>query len=113
MSNLIYRIYFVFNNTASPEIYTYGHALSLHDALPISYVDPHRTHTEAAMSADPACPAPAAPSPRWPSIPLDTNDPLRDTAIRLAGEIGRAHVCTPVTNSHLVCRLLLEKKKEL
>src|SRR3546814_5962996 len=24
-------------------------------------------------------------------------------------EIGRAHVCTPVTNAHLVCRLLLEK----
>src|SRR3546814_4433648 len=27
-------------------------------------------------------------------------------------EIGRAHVCTPVTNAHLVCRLLLEKTKE-
>src|SRR3546814_8885538 len=27
------------------------------------------------------------------------------------GEIGRPHVCTPVTNAHLVCRLLLEKKK--
>src|SRR3546814_1056650 len=27
-------------------------------------------------------------------------------------EIGRAHVCTPVTNAHLVCRLLLEKKKK-
>src|SRR3546814_1170007 len=27
-----------------------------------------------------------------------------------AQEIGRAHVCTPVTNAHLVCRLLLEKK---
>src|SRR3546814_4916101 len=26
-------------------------------------------------------------------------------------EIGRTHVCTPVTNPHLVCRLLLEKKK--
>src|SRR3546814_6499038 len=26
-------------------------------------------------------------------------------------EIGRAHVCTPVTNAHIVCRLLLEKKK--
>src|SRR3546814_9082460 len=26
-------------------------------------------------------------------------------------EIGRAHVCTPVTNAHLVCRLLLAKKK--
>src|SRR3546814_2021300 len=23
-------------------------------------------------------------------------------------KIGRAHVCTPVTNEHLVCRLLLE-----
>src|SRR3546814_9214901 len=25
-------------------------------------------------------------------------------------QIGRAHVRTPVTNAHLVCRLLLEKK---
>src|SRR3546814_4253332 len=39
--------------------------------------------------------------------------------MRLAGrdhrghpaKIGRAHVCTPVTNTHLVCRLLLEKNK--
>src|SRR3546814_1852002 len=28
-------------------------------------------------------------------------------------KIGRAHVCTPVTNAQLVCRLLLEKKKKL
>src|SRR3546814_1088650 len=28
-------------------------------------------------------------------------------------EIGSAHVCTPVTNAHLVCRLMLEKKKSL
>src|SRR3546814_6637604 len=27
-------------------------------------------------------------------------------------EIGRAHVWTPVTNAHLVCSLLLEKKKK-
>src|SRR3546814_8177026 len=26
-------------------------------------------------------------------------------------KIGRAHVCTPVTNAPLVCPLLLEKKK--
>src|SRR3546814_8608462 len=26
-------------------------------------------------------------------------------------EIGRAHVCTPVTNAHLVCRLLLAQEK--
>src|SRR3546814_1081136 len=30
---------------------------------------------------------------------------------RDALQIGRAHVCTPVTNQHLVCRLLLENKK--
>src|SRR3546814_5867516 len=30
---------------------------------------------------------------------------------RAIEEIGRAHVCTPVTNAHLVCSLLLEKKK--
>src|SRR3546814_6721455 len=28
------------------------------------------------------------------------------------GKIGRAHVCTPVTNAHLGCRLMLEKQKE-
>src|SRR3546814_4492078 len=33
-------------------------------------------------------------------------------ARRVDGEIGRAHVWTPVTNAHLVCRLLLEKKKK-
>src|SRR3546814_6475590 len=27
-------------------------------------------------------------------------------------KIGRAHVCTPVTTAHIVCRLLLEKKKQ-
>src|SRR3546814_1751916 len=36
---------------------------------------------------------------------------LRHAHRILAEEIGRAHVCTPVTNAHLVCRLLLEKKK--
>src|SRR3546814_8206873 len=32
--------------------------------------------------------------------------------LKARGQIGRAHVCTPVTNAHLVCRLLLEKKKK-
>src|SRR3546814_9349092 len=34
--------------------------------------------------------------------------------LRLArrAKIGRAPVCTPVTNEHLVCRLLLEKKNQ-
>src|SRR3546814_2661443 len=30
--------------------------------------------------------------------------------VRKLTEIGRAHVCTPVTNANLVCRLLPEKK---
>src|SRR3546814_8244506 len=33
-------------------------------------------------------------------------------AVARRDEIGRAHVLTPVTNAHLVCRLLLEKKKK-
>ena len=37
---------------------------------------------------------------------------LRDTlAAAKARQIGRAHVWTPVTVNNLVCRLLLEKKK--
>src|SRR3546814_2407118 len=31
-------------------------------------------------------------------------------AITPPRKIGRAHVCTPVTNAHIVCSLLLEKK---
>src|SRR3546814_14733910 len=32
----MFRLFFFFNDTATTEIYTYGHTLSLHDALPIS-----------------------------------------------------------------------------
>src|SRR3546814_10346714 len=48
-------------------------------------------------SAPPA--TPSRPAARTASAPIFT-------------EIGRAHVCTPVTNAHLVCRPLLEKKKQ-
>src|SRR3546814_5648302 len=37
---------------------------------------------------------------------------LVSLAIRLHLQIGRAHVCTPVTNAHLVCRRLLDKTNE-
>src|SRR3546814_7202046 len=38
-----------------------------------------------------------------------TRDRYRHVVERLArrGKIGRAHVCTPVTNAHLVCSLLI------
>src|SRR3546814_4160888 len=53
-----------------------------------------------------------APGISWQGNPvasLHGGSALLAPEIRL--EIGRAHVCTPVTNAHLVCRLLLEKKK--
>src|SRR3546814_6118764 len=49
----------------------------------------------------------------------EDTDLLRPTGIyptdlsrKTGAEIGRAHVCTPVNNAHLVCRLLLEKKQQ-
>src|SRR3546814_1721292 len=46
-----------------------------------------------------------------------SGDPYFSHPIEVAGiltdlQIGRAHLCTPVTNAHHVCRLLLEKKKK-
>src|SRR3546814_3557790 len=44
----------------------------------------------------------------WLAVMADANHPGRTRQEK--AEIGRAHVCTPVTNAHLVCRLLLAKK---
>src|SRR3546814_8944527 len=69
--------------------------------------------------------APPPPYSKVPSVsqtaaaPVPALDPvpLAQALIRCPSvtpedkEIGRAHVWTPVTNAHLVCRLLLEKKK--
>src|SRR3546814_5248660 len=38
-------------------------------------------------------------------------DMIAEVITRVSWQIGRAHVLTPVTNAHLVCRLLLETKK--
>src|SRR3546814_5881510 len=40
-----------------------------------------------------------------------TKDAFPNAAAEADVEIGRAHVCTPVTNAHLVCRLSIDKKK--
>src|SRR3546814_4657714 len=52
---------------------------------------------------------PAAPGvPAW-----DTwRKPNMHFGRRTVLQIGRAHVRTPVTNAHLVCRLLLDKKNK-
>src|SRR3546814_11115988 len=35
---MLVGVVFFFNDTATTEVYTYGHTLTLHDALPISFV---------------------------------------------------------------------------
>src|SRR3546814_9089724 len=36
-----------------------------------------------------------------------------EQAVTREKQIGRAHVCTPVTNAHLGCRIVLAKKQTL
>src|SRR3546814_1977526 len=43
--------------------------------------------------------------------PFDRMRPPGRYRLSHLGKIGRAHVCTPVTNEQLVCRLLIAKKK--
>src|SRR3546814_6197512 len=67
--------FFFFNDTATTEIYTYGHTLSLHDALPISCATPSWgwCRCSAARSA-----SRAPRSPAW----RRTRSPLRASATR-------------------------------
>src|SRR2546430_10933873 len=81
--------FFFFNDTATTEIYT----LSLHDALPISWraVRPARTRRRPGRR----------PRRRAP--------PRRTRSARLRSE---EHTSELQSQSNLVCRLLLEKKKK-
>src|SRR3546814_8240299 len=49
----------------------------------------------------------------WPTLRVWVRTGVSDHLTQLLAEqeIGRANVGTPVTNAHLVCRLLLGKKK--
>src|SRR5439155_20596302 len=87
----ILHLAFFFHDTAPTEIYT----LSLHDALPISTTSCARRARTTLLPDAVLCNCTALPSP----------------GIRLAAEIGRAHVELQ-SRGHLVCRLLLEKKKK-
>src|SRR2546427_11875165 len=89
---LLFSFFFFFNDTATTEIYT----LSLHDALPISA----SMAAAAATSPRPSCAAcaPARPSAR--------------SAIASARPRSEEHTSELQSQSNLVCRLLLEKKKK-
>src|SRR2546427_6174378 len=97
-------VFFFFNDTATTEIYT----LSLHDALPICRAGPlHRRagtqrlgHEEAGGGAG-----------------AEDRDPVhvpRHRHLRgAAGDRSEEHTSELQSQSNLVCRLLLEKKKKL
>src|SRR2546429_4466409 len=87
-------IFFFFNDTATTEIYT----LSLHDALPISRDISKRKELEQQREA---------------FVSLVTHE-LKNPLTALQGNIQRSEEHTSELQSrlHLVCRLLLEKKKK-
>src|SRR2546425_7059356 len=101
MPHLISLIFFFFNDTATTEIYT----LSLHDALPIS-------HSTAAVFT----PAARPDTMSWRESPTKTVSvgftPSSATAFRTgSGCRSEEHTSELQSLAYLVCRLLLEKKK--
>src|SRR2546430_6001138 len=83
---------FFFNDTATTEIYT----LSLHDALPIS---------DRRLEAEPQV-------RRLPVHPLGLTATARRGREVLAALRSEEHTSELQSQSNLVCRLLLEKKKQ-
>src|SRR5438445_5227640 len=77
--------FFFFNDTSTTEIYT----LSLHDALPISIDEQAQI---------------------WPVV-IEYLDPVDHNRSRL--ERSEEHTSELQSRQYLVCRLLLEKKKQL
>src|SRR2546427_5453931 len=85
--------FFFFNDTATTEIYT----LSLHDALPISdRAGPHPVPRQAPRGGQALRARPAQAPPR--------------SRLRFRSE---EHTSELQSQSNLVCRLLLEKKKKI
>src|SRR6266481_9335422 len=87
---MILLIFFFFNDTATTEIYT----LSLHDALPISSRWPG---LRGAVSRRSSASSPASTSPPPAASPWGRSE---------------EHTSELQSQFHLVCRLLLEKKKQ-
>src|SRR3989442_3202409 len=83
----MFPLFFFFNDTATTEIYT----LSLHDALPISQLPPRPFARYSARSAA--------------AMSRASEEPLA------AADRSEEHTSELQSRPHLVCRLLLEKKK--
>src|SRR5205809_8107612 len=83
---------FFFNDTATTEIYT----LSLHDALPICRLPQPPARGQGRHGVRPRGEPPGEP----------------DDSLRLARGRSEEHTSELQSRLHLVCRLLLEKKKK-
>src|SRR3712207_7259624 len=101
---LMMSLLFFFNDTATTEIYT----LSLHDALPI-------WRAQRASSDMPSSGPRPVPSGR-PSAPdrrSTTGGAARATSSAPSAPRSEEHTSELQSRQYLVCRLLLEKKKNL
>src|SRR5689334_24308210 len=106
------RLCFFFNDTATTEIYT----LSLHDALPISVLATVTTPAEAREAEAAAGRTSRCARPRRPIGSEPTGDVVRAvaavTSLPLVAGRSEEHTSELQSQFHLVCRLLLEKKKK-
>src|SRR3546814_7841026 len=89
----MYTLFFFFNDTATTDIYTYLHTLSLHYALPIFFLASCTRIGDNARQGN------------------GYEQEERQEGYRKHHR-SEEHTSDPVTNAHLVCRLLLEKKKK-
>src|SRR2546430_5678293 len=94
--------FFFFNDTATTEIYT----LSLHDALPISQAPSGRHAARIAALAERPLRRPDA-----GGVPQALRRPARRAGRPGPGGRSEEHTSELQSQSNLVCRLLLEKKK--
>src|SRR3712207_9390811 len=105
---MVSLLFFFFNDTATTEIYT----LSLHDALPIS---PVSTASSSTCSRRGSASTPSR--RRWPRAgwSAPTSRPPPSSAAwwrRSAHTRSEEHTSELQSRQYLVCRLLLEKKKQ-
>src|SRR3712207_9365282 len=102
----MYTLFFFFNDTATTEIYS----LSLHDALPISGVEPFPHESDGVTSTG------AIREAHQGLEPGEETDAGYRIAGRLAARRGHGgarseeHTSELQSRQYLVCRLMLEKK---
>src|SRR5439155_20019227 len=97
---------FFFSQTATTELYT----LSLHDALPIYWIRATPGTTSAkvsSVSCECRCLPPKQCSPNYSTLPAQIEGPWR----QLGNSRSEEHTSELQSRGHLVCRLLLEKKR--